>query len=224
MRQLGQIFQHCQTPPQSEWPSFSKHAHAFVRSCHLGDSSTLPCGTPQHCKWNSACNKLTKPRRSRSSEHASNVYKMCLDDKLGSAPAPMVAPEVGQLRQPSGNLSDGGVYMCDDTTHAAAATVEVAFSGGEWHVSDPDATEDDDDAMALVRAEGSAATKASFANWAELPDGILREVSNLTRVAEPAPKAQNSAEALGSNITSTDSACSMPACRACASLHPLRVL
>jgi hypothetical protein len=115
--------------------------------------------------------------QSRSSEHASNVYKMCLDDKLGSAPAPLVVPEVGQLRQPSGNLSDGGVYMCDDTTHAAAATVEVAFSGGEWHVSDPDATEDDDDAVAMVHAEGSDATKASFANWAELPDGILREVT-----------------------------------------------
>ncbi len=109
---------------------------------------------------------------------------MCLDDKLGSAPAPLVVPEVGQLRQPSGNLSDGGVYMRDDTTHAAAATVEVAFSGGEWHVSDPDATEDDDDAVAMVHAEGSAATKASFANWAELPDGILREVGILSHFAD----------------------------------------
>jgi predicted dehydrogenase len=109
---------------------------------------------------------------------------MCLDDKLGSAPAPLVVPEVGQLRQPSGNLSDGGVYMCNDTTHAAAATVEVAFSGGEWHVSDPDATEDDDDAVAMVHVEGSAATKGSFANWAELPDGILREVGILSHLAE----------------------------------------
>lgn len=112
---------------------------------------------------------------------------MRLDDDLAvgpgaaSAEAPAVVASDARAappRQHSGNLSDGGVYSCDDLIHNTAATVEVAFSGGEWHVSDPDAVSD---AEPETTAEDAAAAAdalklAGYANWADLPDGIMREV------------------------------------------------
>lgn len=138
---------------------------------HMGGMCTCRRPTATHSPDHFGC-------RSRRSERNDSLLRVCME-KLGSAPDPIAAgAPAAPARQASGNLSDGGVYSCDDLMHATAATVEVAFSGGEWHVSDPDAaTEAGSDVGVGIEGEDrAAAAKPSISNWAELPDGILREV------------------------------------------------
>ncbi len=135
-------------------------------------------------------------RRSLSSDQNGSLYKTYLEDKLaasqqltssGSAGAHPGAPRSlgASPRPPSGNLSDGGIYGCGEDFHRLSCATGCTVGSCEWRAGSSDG-----DSVAAADADGGGnATMppeetASVACWADLPDGILREVHSFSLVLQ----------------------------------------